>query len=872
MILGCFSLILAQNEVVGTFKLTGTQVRYTSLLRQTSTLTAHDIYGLGVNQFPLLTFGVNDPAGQILNGPFNEANLALGGAFLNVTFREDGSGQVNQGSFYPTLDLDEETCISAGASLPITDILSSSSTLAPTSYVQTQNYIGLRSMSPLSTINGHNEDGTLCDNWVDSGEVDDDGEPILELDCFSYGPGFAGTISLTQSSELDYFYPGQSAGALGACQAGFSITADGVVPCDPSPGNECDFYEACSSAGYVSQGHDFETIPNNGVRDLYVEWHAVDGELSQSGFGDDVEDPCEDGLCVANLGEPQCQDGDSYHPACTDVVVGGTPLEKFDRILGVPGVPSTFMNPECGFGFNDLVDGECPEGETCFGSYIAGGPEDVVPALMAGVKGACQAGIVTDANENGFPDVVDGCFELHAGGYGVPVDEAATLAFIGACQGLGFDAGSCAQLALAAQFQVVGQSACYNITTHQLVEPNEDGTCDDGFVPYLLEWDCYGLAALTTQSEALCEVAASAWADDCVFKDPVTGDWAGGLSRTFLVVSPELATWGGFLTVNAVTYSGCMTECLYSGADAVTCGTAVCGAYTANDGGWDLDLSNPTAGGRLMMEMDGLCVPTLDIREVYIDFDQIADCEANGDVTMDGNVNVLDIVALVQIVIGAVVVAPEQFCNANFVSDDPVLNVLDIIQLVGAVLADAGREADASMIEIFNNDGTVTIDADGYVGAVQMTLEHGDDFSIEMTEDAYIALAHTDGNETTLMVVNPVKELFTSEDKFTIVSTIAGNSHDYIEVMHPEALSLSEAYPNPFNPTTSVNLQVGTEGHVTVNVYNVMGQLVTKLVDTRMDAGNYNITWDAGNFASGMYVIKAESLNGIASKKVMLVK
>ena len=39
-----------------------------------------------------------------------------------------------------------------------------------------------------------------------------------------------------------------------------------------------------------------------------------------------------------------------------------------------------------------------------------------------------------------------------------------------------------------------------------------------------------------------------------------------------------------------------------------------------------------------------------------------------------------------------------------------------------------------------------------------------------------------------------------------------------------------------------------------------------------MDAGNYNITWDATSFSSGMYIVKAETANAIATQKVMLVK
>ena len=153
-----------------------------------------------------------------------------------------------------------------------------------------------------------------------------------------------------------------------------------------------------------------------------------------------------------------------------------------------------------------------------------------------------------------------------------------------------------------------------------------------------------------------------------------------------------------------------------------------------------------------------------------------------------------------------------------------------------------------------------------------MTLSHGNDFAINLTNDAFVAESHTDNNQTTLMVVNPGTELFSANGEFEIVEIIAANGNDYIDVINPDAISLGSAYPNPFNPSTSFDLQVGVAGHVSLNVYNLMGQVVGNLVNNTMDAGNYNITWDAANFSSGMYIVKAETANGIATQKVMLVK
>ena len=172
-LLASFGLLLAQ-DAAGTYKLTGTNVRYTSLARQTTVATISDAYGFGVNT-PVSIIPINSGFFQLLNGPFNEDNLELGGAFLNVTFKEDGTGTVNEGSYYPTTELDEETCQTAGTVLPITDELVYTSNLTPSNYVQTVNAIGVPSLS-------------------------------------AFQGGFIGGISLSQSEELDFFTSGQSAG------------------------------------------------------------------------------------------------------------------------------------------------------------------------------------------------------------------------------------------------------------------------------------------------------------------------------------------------------------------------------------------------------------------------------------------------------------------------------------------------------------------------------------------------------------------------------------------------------------------------------------------------------------------------------------
>ena len=169
----------------------------------------------------------------------------------------------------------------------------------------------------------------------------------------------------------------------------------------------------------------------------------------------------------------------------------------------------------------------------------------------------------------------------------------------------------------------------------------------------------------------------------------------------------------------------------------------------------------------------------------------------------------------------------------------------------------------------------VSIEADGFIGGVQMTLTHGEDFSIEMTDRVLFADYLTTGNETRLLVITPeTEELFIYEGEFEITELIVANSHTEVSVDLPLAasFSLSDAYPNPFNPTTTMTLTIPVSGKITVDVYNLLGQSVAILTSGYKDAGIYNLTWDASDVSSGMYFVKAEADGFTKTQKLMLIK
>jgi hypothetical protein len=88
----------------------------------------------------------------------------------------------------------------------------------------------------------------------------------------------------------------------------------------------------------------------------------------------------------------------------------------------------------------------------------------------------------------------------------------------------------------------------------------------------------------------------------------------------------------------------------------------------------------------------------------------------------------------------------------------------------------------------------------------------------------------------------------------------------------PEAYNLAQNYPNPFNPSTNIEFSVPKSTHVSLKVYNVLGQEVSALVNEIKEAGNYIATFNANNLPSGIYWYTIKAGNYTASKKMMLIK
>ena len=91
------------------------------------------------------------------------------------------------------------------------------------------------------------------------------------------------------------------------------------------------------------------------------------------------------------------------------------------------------------------------------------------------------------------------------------------------------------------------------------------------------------------------------------------------------------------------------------------------------------------------------------------------------------------------------------------------------------------------------------------------------------------------------------------------------------EIM-PDSYGLANAYPNPFNPTTTISFQVPYASNVVLNVYDVSGRNIRQLTNNYFNPGYHSIVWDASGVSSGVYFVKMSAGSFSANQKLMLIK
>jgi endo-1,4-beta-xylanase len=147
-------------------------------------------------------------------------------------------------------------------------------------------------------------------------------------------------------------------------------------------------------------------------------------------------------------------------------------------------------------------------------------------------------------------------------------------------------------------------------------------------------------------------------------------------------------------------------------------------------------------------------------------------------------------------------------------------------------------------------------------------------FIVDSTvQDTLLQLDSLDANRTYYWRVNASNEKGTSS--FTdIVSFTTGDQIVAVKEYKktPIEFILEQNYPNPFNPLTQIVYSIPYSGYISLKVYNLLGKEVAALFEGYKNAGNYKVTFNAAEFASGVYFYQLKADNFMETKKLVLLK
>ncbi|UCE17484.1 MAG: choice-of-anchor D domain-containing protein, partial [Gemmatimonadota bacterium] len=295
---------------------------------------------------------------------------------------------------------------------------------------------------------------------------------------------------------------------------------------------------------------------------------------------------------------------------------------------------------------------------------------------------------------------------------------------------------------------------------------------------------------------------------------------------------------------------------------------------------------------------------------------------SSGDLNLDGSIDVLDAVIIVNIILDIHIPQGYELCAADCNKDGDV-DILDVTYLIANILDQGGTGAKMgctpSLIEVGavekseSNTFTVPIEYTSIIplSGFQMKIgfeSHVDIRSIrnagrgeKMTlasafgrEEATVLLYSLDGecisSGTGPMVILEflAHEKLREGEQLHITEALAVSADGVslpIEIgrnelklgVKPQEFSLFQDYPNPFNPETNLVFTVARSGWVTIKVYNILGQEVASLVDERKDVGNYNIFWNGTDWfgrrlSSGIYIAQLRTGTQVQSRRMTLLR
>ena len=232
-----------------------------------------------------------------------------------------------------------------------------------------------------------------------------------------------------------------------------------------------------------------------------------------------------------------------------------------------------------------------------------------------------------------------------------------------------------------------------------------------------------------------------------------------------------------------------------------------------------------------------------------------------GDVNFDNSTNVVDITNQVNFILDNHIPNFYEFW-ASDINQDFTLNVVDIVSLSGQILG--LLKSNISGYAIYSDDTKALISDN--IGGIQY---YGELSSIILGDDILVSNQYGKSIIYNLNGLLETKEFIFKNTPIDLLTVDLQGQSLNVEIVSNYTLG---TYPNPFNPTTTINFAIPADTEVSIAVYNLQGREVVSLASGSYDAGYHSVIWNADTHSSGVYFVKMVAGSYVNTQKLMLVK
>ncbi len=187
-----------------------------------------------------------------------------------------------------------------------------------------------------------------------------------------------------------------------------------------------------------------------------------------------------------------------------------------------------------------------------------------------------------------------------------------------------------------------------------------------------------------------------------------------------------------------------------------------------------------------------------------------------------------------------------------------------------APIADAGEDQIVMENETVYLDGTGSYDEESNVLTYQWRVPNGAELN-DNTSPTPTFITTTTGDTIAYLFSLIVSDGELSSEPDTVI--IAVNPQlDIEQHTTPSEFELLTVFPNPFNPTTTIQFHLDKAGDVSLGIFNIHGKSVETLIERKLEVGKHSIQWSASTQPSGVYFVKIQSGSKSQSQKIILLK